>query len=79
MTNHPRQIGECYTNFGLKHTSKSQNTIPDDVRFFRYVVLTPKEKANLPSNCSFIGGTIAHEVVQMALCDGMKIGDILKW
>ena len=24
MTNRPRQIGECYTKFGLKHTSKSQ-------------------------------------------------------
>lgn len=77
MTNRPRQIGECYTNFGLKHTSKSQNTIPDDVRFFRYVCLTPKEKSNLPTNCSFIGGTLSHEVLQESLCENKKVGDVI--
>ena len=60
-----RKIGDCYTKFGLKHTSKSQNTIPDDIRFRNYVVMTPKEKMNMPKNCSFEGGTLAHQVVQI--------------
>jgi hypothetical protein len=68
MANQPKILGECYTKFGLQHTSKSQNTIPDDIRFRNYIVLTPKEKANLPSNCSFTGGTIAHEIIQLIKC-----------
>ena len=68
MANQPKILGECYTKFRLQHTSKSQNTIPDDIRFRNYIVLTPKEKANLPSNCSFTGGTIAHEIIQLIKC-----------
>ena len=68
MANQPKILGECYTKIGLQHTSKSQNTIPDDIRFRNYIVLTPKEKANLPSNCSFTGGTIAHEIIQLIKC-----------
>ena len=68
MANQPKILGECYTKFGLQHTSKSQNTIPDDIRFRNYIVLTPKEKANLQSNCSFTGGTIAHEIIQLIKC-----------
>ena len=68
MANQPKILGECYTKFGLQHTSKSQNTIPDDIRFRNYIVLTTKEKANLPSNCSFTGGTIAHEIIQLIKC-----------
>ena len=60
-----RKIGDCYTKFGLKHTSKSQNTIPDDIRFRNYIVMTPKEKRDMPKNCSFEGGTLEHELVQM--------------
>ena len=33
---------------------------------------------NLPSNSSFTGGTIAHEVVQMALCENKTIEEILE-
>ena len=78
MTNQPKILGECYKKFNLAHTSKSQNTIPDDIRFRNYIVLTPKEKANLPSNCSFTGGTIAHEVVQLMKCKNVTYKDAAK-
>jgi len=78
MTNQPKILGDCYKKFGLQHTSKSQNTIPDDIRFRNYIVLTPKEKANLPSNCSFTGGTIAHEVVQLMKCKNVTYKDAAK-
>ena len=68
MPNHPKILGDCYKKFNLAHTSKSQNTIPDDIRFRNYIELTPKEKAKLPSNCSFTGGTIAHEIIQSIKC-----------
>ena len=78
MTNQPKILGDCYKKFNLAHTSKSQNTIPDDIRFRNYIVLTPKEKANLPSNCSFTGGTIAHEVVQLMKCKNVTYKDAAK-
>jgi len=78
MTNHPKILGECYTKFGLQHTSKSQNTIPDDIRFRNYIVLSPKEKAKLPSNCSFTGGTIAHEIIQKIKCENLSYDQALK-
>ncbi len=75
MTNHPKILGDCYKKFNLAHTSKSQNTIPDDIRFRNYIVLTPKEKAKLPSNCSFTGGTIAHEIIQSIKCNNKSFGE----
>ena len=72
MENRIRKIADCYTKFGLKHTSKSQNTIPDDIRFRNYIVMTPKEKMNMPKNCSFTGGTIAHEIVQKIKCENLN-------
>ena len=78
MTNHPKILGDCYKKFNLAHTSKSQNTIPDDIRFRNYIVLTPKEKANLPSNCSFTGGTIAHEIIQKILCKNLTYEQALE-
>ena len=78
MTNQPKILGECYKKFNLAHTSKSQNTIPDDIRFRNYIVLTPKEKANLPSNCSFTGGTIAHEVIQSVKCKNKTFAKAVK-
>ena len=78
MTNHPKILGDCYKKFNLAHTSKSQNTIPDDIRFRNYIVLTPKEKANLPSNCSFTGGTIAHEIIQKILCNNLTYEQALE-
>ena len=65
MDNRIRKIGKCYTQFNLKHSSKSQSTIPDDIRFRNYIVMTPKEKMSMPKNCSFEGGTMEHELVQM--------------
>lgn len=70
-------IDDCYTKFGLKHTSKSQNTIPDDIRFRNYLVMTPKEKMNQPKVSSFQGGTIVHEVVQKVLCHNAKLKDVV--
>ena len=71
MTNHPKILGDCYKKFNLAHTSKSQNTYPDDIRFRNYILLTPKQKAALPSNCSFEGGKIAHEIVQKIKCENL--------
>jgi len=78
MTNHPKILGDCYKKFNLAHTSKSQNTIPDDIRFRNYIVLTPKEKAKLPSNCSFTGGTIAHEIIQSIKCKNKTFREAVK-
>jgi hypothetical protein len=78
MPNHPKILGDCYKKFNLAHTSKSQNTIPDDIRFRNYIVLTPKEKANLPSNCSFTGGTISHEIIQKILCKNLTYKQALE-
>ena len=80
MPNHPKILGDCYKKFNLAHTSKSQNTIPDDIRFRNYIVLTPKEKAKLPSNCSFTGGTIAHEIIQSIKCKNKTlVGWFVGW
>ena len=73
-----RIIGDCYTKLGLKHTSKSQACMKDDIHFFRYVVLSPKERLNLPSNASFKGGTLVHEVVQAALCQKKTIDEVIE-
>ena len=78
MTNHPKILGDCYKKFNLAHTPKSQNTIPDDIRFRNYIVLTPKEKAKLPSNCSFTGGTIAHEIIQSIKCKNKTFREAVK-
>ena len=78
MENRIRKIADCYTKFGLKHTSKSQNTIPDDIRFRNYIVMTPKEKMNMPKNCSLTGGTISHEVIQSIKCSNKSFGDAVK-
>jgi hypothetical protein len=78
MPNHPKILGDCYKKFNLAHTSKSQNTIPDDIRFRNYIVLTPKEKAKLPSNCSFTGGTIAHEIIQSIKCKNKTFREAVK-
>jgi len=68
MDNRINIVGDCYKKFGLTHTSKSQNTIPDDIRFRNYILISKKEKANLPTNCSFTGGTISHEIIQAMKC-----------
>jgi len=74
-----RKIGDCYTKFGLKHTSKSQNTIPDDIRFRNYIVMTPKEKRDMPKNCSFEGGTLEHELVQIHYTENKTLEEALNF
>lgn len=78
MVKRIKMIDTCYTNFGLKHTSKSQNTLPDDIRFLNYIVMTPKEKMNRPINSSLKGGTLVHEVVQKTLCKNIALEQVVK-
>ena len=65
-TNHINVIGDSYTKFGLKHTSKSTACLPHTIRFFKKHILTPKENSEI-SNASFIGGTLIHMIVQESL------------
>ena len=78
MDNDLRTIDDCYTKFGLTNTSKSENSLPDDVRFFQRIVLTPKERASLPSNASFFMGTLIHEAVQNMLVNKVKLNEVTK-
>mgnify|MGYP003121369018 FL=1 len=78
MGNDLRSIDDCYTKFGLTNTSKSENSLPDDVRFFQRIVLTPKERASLPSNASFFMGTLIHEAAQNILVNNTKLDLFLK-
>ena len=77
MNNNLKIIGDCYKKFGLKHTSNSQNTIPEDIRFLKYIVMTEKERSKLPSNCSFDGGKLVHEIVQSALCNNKTVDEVI--
>tara|TARA_R100000742_G_C4275202_1_gene95534 strand:+ start:1048 stop:1281 length:234 start_codon:yes stop_codon:yes gene_type:complete len=76
MSKRIKIIGDCYKAFNLKHTSKSQNTIPDDIRFRNYIVMTTKEKMNMPKSSSFEGGTLIHEIVQAHLVKKIKLEEI---
>ena len=78
MGNDLRTIDNCYTKFGLTNTSKSENSLPDDVRFFQRIVLTPKERAGLPSNASFFMGTLIHEAAQNMLVNNIKLDLVIK-
>ena len=78
MDNDLRTIDDCYTKFGLTNTSKSENSLPDDVRFFNVLELTPKERANLPSNASFFMGTLIHEAAQNMLVNKVKLNEVTK-
>jgi hypothetical protein len=77
MDNELKKIDECYTKFGLTNTSKSENSLPDDVRFFQRIVLTPKERAGLPSNASFFMGTLIHEAAQDMLTKHKTINEVM--
>ena len=61
MGNDLRTIDDCYTKFGLTNTSKSENSLPDDVRFFQRIVLTPKERAGL------------HQEIRTLLSDEQRV------
>ena len=77
MTNHINVIGDSYTKFGLKHTSKSTACLPHTIRFFKKHILTPKENSEI-SNASFSGGTLIHLIVQDSLTKGMKVAEVIK-
>ena len=77
MTNHINVIGDSYTKFGLKHTSKSTACLPHTIRFFKKHILTPKENSEI-SNASFIGGTLIHMIVQESLTKELSLDDVIK-
>ena len=77
MANHINVIGDSYTKFGLKHTSKSTACLPHTIRFFKKHILTPKENSEI-SNASFSGGTLIHLIVQDSLTKGIKIAEVIK-
>ncbi len=58
-----RKVAECYTKFGLQHTSKSTACLKHSDRLFKKI-LFPKETSKL-NNASFKGGNIVHDVVQL--------------
>ena len=58
-----RKVAECYTKFGLQHTSKSTACLKHSDRLFKKI-LFPKETSKL-NNASFKGGNIVHNVVQL--------------
>ena len=77
MANHINVIGDSYTKFGLKHTSKSTACLPHTIRFFKKHILTPKENSEI-SNASFIGGTLIHMIVQESLTKKLSLDDVIK-
>ena len=58
-----RKVADCYTKFGLQHTSKSTACLKHSDRLFKKI-LFPKETSKL-NNASFKGGNIVHDVVQL--------------
>ena len=77
MTNYMNVIGDSYTKFGLKHTSKSTACLPHTIRFFKKHILTPKENSEI-SNASFIGGTLIHMIVQESLTKKLSLDNVIK-
>ena len=77
MDNELRTIDECYTKFGLKNTSVSENKLPDDVRLQRKIVLTKDELNRIPQNSSFLMGTLIHEGVQAMLTKNVPVSDVM--
>ena len=77
MTTHINVIGDSYTKFGLKHTSKSTACLPHTIRFFKKHILTLKENSEI-SNASFIGGTLIHMIVQESLTKKLSLDEVIK-
>lgn len=77
MDNTFRMVSDTYKKFGLDNTSKSENSLNDDVRFFQRIVLTEKERRGLPTNASFFMGTLIHEAVQSMLVKNLPIEDVM--
>ena len=68
-----RKVADCYTKFGLQHTSKSTACLKHSDRFFKKILL-PKETRNL-NNASFQGGTLVHDVVQLFVTENYETLD----
>jgi len=48
----------AYKAFGLEYASVSQNKLPEDKRFFNYIVLTPQERMNMPKRSHLLWETL---------------------
>jgi len=70
-----RKVADCYTKFGLQHTSKSTACLKHSDRFFKKILL-PKETKNL-NNASFEGGTIIHKIVQISITKKIDLEDVI--
>ena len=68
-----RKVADCYTKFGLQHTSKSTACLKHSDRFFKKILL-PKETKDL-NNASFQGGTTVHDVVQLFVTENYETLD----
>ena len=68
-----RKVADCYTKFGLQHTSKSTACLKHSDRFFKKILLH-KETRNL-NNASFQGGTLVHDVVQLFVTENYETLD----
>ncbi len=76
MANQLKIIGNCYKNFGLKHTSKSTATYPHSIRFFKKHIIDYKESRQL-TNAGLYGGQVAHIVVQEVLTKNIPLDDVI--
>ena len=70
-----RKVADCYTKFGLQHTSKSTACLKHSDRFFKKILL-PKETKDL-NNASFEGGTIIHKIVQISITKKINLDDVI--
>ena len=76
MDNTFRTTSDVYKKFGLTNTSVSENKQPDDVRFFQRIVISPEERAKLPTNASFLLGTLIHEAAQTMLTKNVSVEEV---
>ena len=76
MANQLKIIGNCYKNFGLKHTSKSTATLPHSIRYFKKHVIDYKESREL-TNAGLYGGQVAHIVAQEVLTKNIPLDDVI--
>ena len=63
-------IGDSYKKFGSTiYASVSQNKYTHFQRFFNYILLTPKERKNLPTKCNLYLGSEIHKMAQKIICE----------
>lgn len=76
MDNTFRTVSDTYKKFGLENCSVSENKLPDDVRLFQRIILTEKERRALPTNASFLMGTLIHEAAQEMLTKNVSVDEV---